>query len=483
MHARLRSALLAVTLLATRVATAEPLGPHFTVTPLWGVNVDDVNFSYPTVALPNNIVYMGGRLGYQYNSRLGFEAAGGFSPSAANAIIGGYAQYWHVSGNLMVSPWIGNSNPFLFVGGGYSRLQSGQSVNQGNLEYGGGFNLWLTTAVGVRLEVRDILWIPRYPTGNRNTLVLGGGLTFAVGGQFRDADLDGVPDNKDNCIHTPAGAKVDEKGCPLDSDGDKVFDGLDQCPDTPAGATVDSKGCPLDSDGDSVYDGLDQCADTPKGARVSAQGCPSDEDGDHVLDGIDKCPGTPKGAIVDATGCPTDSDGDGVFDGLDRCANTPQGAQVSVDGCPIEMIERETQLLDTGMIRLHDVNFETGKAELSPDSYAALDAVGQVLEMWPDLKVEVGGHTDARGPEAKNQALSEARAGAVLDYLTRKFPTLKQGQYTVRGYGESMPIAPNTSALNMAKNRRVEFVVLNKDVLKREVQKRRTLPHGENLDH
>src|SRR5690349_11454781 len=161
MHARLRSALLAVTLLATRVAAAEPLGPHFTVTPMWGVNVDDVNFSYPTVALPNNIVYMGGRLGYQHNSRLGFEAAGGFSPSAANAIIGGDAQYWHVSGNLMVSPWIGNSNPFLFVGGGYSRLQSGQSVNQGNLEYGGGFNLWLTTAVGVRLEVRDILWIPR----------------------------------------------------------------------------------------------------------------------------------------------------------------------------------------------------------------------------------------------------------------------------------------------------------------------------------
>ena len=124
MHARLRSALVAVALLATRVATAEPLGPHFTVTPLWGVNVDDVNFTYPNVALPNNVVYMGGRLGYQYNSRLGFEAAGGFSPSAANAIVGGDADYWHVSGNLMFSPWIGNSNPLARIARSSSSSQA-----------------------------------------------------------------------------------------------------------------------------------------------------------------------------------------------------------------------------------------------------------------------------------------------------------------------------------------------------------------------
>jgi outer membrane protein OmpA-like peptidoglycan-associated protein len=185
---------------------------------------------------------------------------------------------------------------------------------------------------------------------------------------------------------------------------------------------------------------------------------------------------------VDGTGCTTDSDGDGVCDGLDRCLNTPNGTQVSADGCPIELLERETELLDTGMIRLHDINFETGKADLTPESYEVLDAAGQVLVKWPDLKIEVGGHSDSRGLEGMNQMLSEARASTVLSYLTHKFPGLKPGQYTVRGYGESKPIAPNTTPLNMAKNRRVEFVVLNKDVLKRQVQRRRMIQQGENVE-
>src|SRR5262249_36883143 len=176
------------------------------------------------------------------------------------------------------------------------------------------------------------------------------------------------------------------------------------------------------------------------------------------------------------------SDGDGVYDGIDRCPNTPSGTQVGADGCPIEMLEKETELLDTGMIRLHDVNFETGKADLTPDSYDALDEVGRVLVKWPDLQIEVGGHTDSRGPEAMNQTLSEARASTVLSYLIQKFPTLKRSQYTARGYGESKPVAPNTTRLNMAKNRRVEFVVLNKDVLKRQVQRRRNVQQGENTD-
>src|SRR5262249_44027472 len=265
---------------------------------------------------------------------------------------------------------------------------------------------------------------------------------------------------------------------PLDGDGDKVYDGLDQCAGTPPGCVVDAKGCPIDSDGDGVCDGVDQCADTPKGATVDAHGCPSDDDGDKAANGIDKCPGTSRGCTVDATGCATDSDGDGVCDGRDRCPNTPSGTQVGMDGCPLEVLERETQLLDTGMIRLHNVNFETGKAELTPESYEVLDVVGQVLAKWPDLKIEIGGHTDSRGPQARNRLLREARASAVLISLTHKSPTRKPSQYTARGYGESRPIAPNTSALNLAKNRRVEFVVLNRDVLRREVQRRRTPQQG-----
>jgi len=288
-----------------------------------------------------------------------------------------------------------------------------------------------------------------------------------------------VPDKKDKCPNTPHGARVDANGCPLDTDGDGVYDGLDQCPDTPKGATVDAKGCPNDSDGDGVLDGLDQCPDTPKGATVDVKGCPMDSDGDGVLDGIDQCPNTPKGAKVDAKGCPMDSDGDGVPDGIDQCPDTPKGLKVDATGCPIEVTERETELLDTGMIRLQNVNFETNKADILPDSYPTLDAVGLLLTKWPQLKVEIGGHTDSRGSAVKNQKLSEARATSVRSYILSKYPTLDPKQFTVKGYGKSKPIAPNTNDLNMAKNRRVEFVVQNKDVLKKEVEKRRLLKEHE----
>ena len=142
-------------------------------------------------------------------------------------------------------------------------------------------------------------------------------------------------------------------------------------------------------------------------------------------------------------------------------------------------MERETELLDTGMIRVQDINFETGKAVLPPEASATLDAIGQVLGKWPELQIEIGGHTDARGAAVANQKLSEARANAVRQYMLDHFPNLKPEQLVAKGYGESKPIAPNTTALNMAKNRRVEFKVLNKQVLKRESEKRRMLKQGE----
>jgi OOP family OmpA-OmpF porin len=225
---------------------------------------------------------------------------------------------------------------------------------------------------------------------------------------------------------------------------------------------------------------VDTCADTPKGATVDATGCPKDSDGDGVLDGLDQCADTPKGCTVDEKGCPSDGDGDGVCEGRDKCPDTTPGLKVDSDGCPIELVERETELLDTGMIRLQNINFETAKADLLPDSYPILDIVGQVLSKWPELRIEVGGHTDARGSDAYNQKLSDARAGSVLAYLTRRFPALKAEQFSVKGYGEGKPLVPNTSALNWAKNRRVEFVVLNKDVLRREVERRRLLKINES---
>ena len=146
-----------------------------------------------------------------------------------------------------------------------------------------------------------------------------------------------------------------------------------------------------------------------------------------------------------------------------------------MSGCPIEVTEKETELLDTGMIRLQNVNFETGKSVLLPESFAALDEVGGILMKWPQLNIEIGGHTDSRGTAGKNQVLSEDRAQSVKDYLMDKFPQLIAGQLSVKGYGFSKPLVKNTNALNMAKNRRVEFKVLNRDALKKEIERRKML--------
>jgi len=457
MRHRLRFApLVLAALLAAGVAVAEPLGSHWEFTPFGGITLFDGKLRFPGSNLPvTDDLHVGGRLAWQSRSWIGIEAAGGFSPTSEDIPGGRDFDWMHASGNLVLSPAKGRwGGPYLFVGGGWTQAKpsAGPKTETGTVEFGGGVKLWMTDAVGLRFEARDVSFKPLNnigPPDHLHSIVLGAGLTFALGATPRDTDGDGVPDKKD------------------------------KCPGTPMGARVDANGCPLDTDGDGVYDGIDQCEGTPKGATVDAKGCPSDTDGDGVLDGIDQCPGTPKGAVVDEKGCPKDSDGDGVFDGLDQCPDTPAGLKVDAQGCPIEVTEKETELLDTGMIRLQNVNFETNKADILPESFPTLDAVGTLLTRWPQLKLEIGGHTDSRGSAARNQKLSEARADAVRTYLLGKFDKLDPAQFTVKGYGKTKPIVPNTNELNWAKNRRVEFVVLNKDVLKKEVERRRLLQQGE----
>ena len=462
-------------------AAAGPSPTYMYFTPVVGIAKFDDAQHFPTASL-KDALHVGGRIGWRLSSAFSFEVAGGTTSTQEDIPSGADVTYLHVGGDLRVhlANWkIGG--PFLGAGGSYtSRSSDGvDDLTYGAFDALGGWESWLGGRIGLRLEARNILNLPAGDLGaaKENEILYLGGLTFALGGKTKVADLDGdgVSDKKDQCPGTPAGVVVDAAGCPVDDDKDGVPNGPDQCAGTPAGVKVDAKGCPVDSDGDGVADGPDKCDGTPAGATVDASGCPSDADGDKVWDGIDQCPNTPMGALVDAKGCTADSDGDGVVDGLDKCPNTGANLKVDKDGCPLEVTEKETELLDTGMIRLSNVNFETGKSDLTPDSKPVLDTVGQVLSRWPELRIEIGGHTDSRGSDAINQKLSDARAKSVLEYLLATFPGLKADQFAAKGYGESKPLVPNTNQLNMAKNRRVEFVVLNKDVLKREVEKRRMI--------
>ncbi len=286
---------------------------------------------------------------------------------------------------------------------------------------------------------------------------------WSLGLRFRrqtvDTDADGVVDQADQCAGTPSGAVVDSSGCPIDTDRDGVWDGQDQCPETPRNVRVDASGCFTDEDGDGIADGIDRCATTPRGAVVDSRGCPMDSDGDGVPDGVDLCPDTPRDVMVGMSGCTLDTDGDGVPNGRDRCLDTPKGTPVDEIGCPAAAPRKpksEALFSDSkNTLILEGVSFRLNRAELTPESLVVLDRIAASLADWPEVRVEVGGHTDSSGSDALNQRLSEARAEAVRAYLLRA--GVAASRLEARGYGETRPIDDNGTADGRARNRRVEF--------------------------
>ena len=289
-----------------------------------------------------------------------------------------------------------------------------------------------------------------------------GGILWSFGGgPPPDSDGDHVPDKKDNCANTPKGAVVDDAGCPKDSDGDKVYDGLDKCTGTQRGWAVDASGCPADADGDGVADMVDKCPATPKDLKIDANGCPTeDADGDTIWDGADRCPNTPKGVKVDPVGCPMDADGDGVWDGDDKCPSTPKGTKVDATGCPApaeppQPVTAPVIPESKQPLVLEGVTFARNSADLTPESSVVLDRVAASLKERPEVRLEVGGHTDSNGDPTHNKHLSEARAEAVRNYLLAK--GVPGDQLTTKGYGSGRPVADNTTDAGRALNRRVEL--------------------------
>lgn len=127
--------------------------------------------------------------------------------------------------------------------------------------------------------------------------------------------------------------------------------------------------------------------------------------------------------------------------------------------------DAEKQLLSTGLLLLDAVYFETGKAQISINSFPYLNIIGKMLAKYPKLQIEVSGHTDNVGKYDNNMTLSQARAETVRRYLIQVAPDLLT-RISARGYGSTQPKAPNTTADGRKMNRRVELQVLNKEVLK-----------------
>lgn len=264
-----------------------------------------------------------------------------------------------------------------------------------------------------------------------------------------------------------------------DTDGDGLLDDVDECPEEPEDfdGWEDDDGCPdLDNDGDGIPDKDDKCPNVPEDMDgwQDEDGCPEtddDADGDGILNADDQCPNDPEDfdGFEDADGCPDpDNDGDGIPDSEDKCPNVP-GVKVK-QGCPFELVE---VTLDRIMIK-DKVFFDLNKATIKEQSFELLDQVAQTINAFPRIKlIEVQGHTDHAGKADYNKKLSDDRAKSVYDYLIGKGVDAARLQF--KGYGMEQPLVPlpedgKETKEAAAQNRRVEFVILEQEEIKKRVR-------------
>lgn len=145
-----------------------------------------------------------------------------------------------------------------------------------------------------------------------------------------------------------------------------------------------------------------------------------------------------------------DSDKDGVVDSADQCADTNAAFKVDEKGCPV-------MLTETVSIQM-DVKFPTNSSVLSKDNYPEIEKVAEFMGQFEKTVVTVEGHSDDRGNDAYNKALSQRRADSVSKVLVEKFGLAAERVKSI-GYGEEQPIADNATVEGRAANRRVTAVV------------------------
>lgn len=152
-----------------------------------------------------------------------------------------------------------------------------------------------------------------------------------------------------------------------------------------------------------------------------------------------------------------DVDRDGILDALDECPDAAEEKGGDGDGCP----DAPQIVIESGMIDIRGkIVFEVGSAELLPKNAKLLELLATLLNENENIRhVEVEGHTDATGDEAFNRQLSLERAQMVAKALVQR--GVKAERLSTKGLGRTQPRASNDTAAGRARNRRVEFRVLD----------------------
>ena len=132
-----------------------------------------------------------------------------------------------------------------------------------------------------------------------------------------------------------------------------------------------------------------------------------------------------------------------------------------------DYIARDTVYLKTKIdpddpnLEIGDILFDSGSDRVNPRSFPELDRLSQILVEHPELKLEISAHTDSIGSDNFNQKLSQRRAQSIVNYVISK--GVSKDNLIPAGYGESRPVAPNSTEEGRALNRRVECTVLGAD--------------------
>jgi OOP family OmpA-OmpF porin len=159
--------------------------------------------------------------------------------------------------------------------------------------------------------------------------------------------------------------------------------------------------------------------------------------------------------------------GDALFDGAANqirqslAKDLPEGwkakTEISVKPAAAPVDASVCQRLFSEVLGQGRIRFESGSATINVDSAGLLDRLAEIALRCPAAGIEIIGHTDGDGDAAANQALSEARAKAVADYLVKA--GLPADRFKTSGQGSSVPVADNSTEEGKAKNRRIDFLV------------------------
>jgi outer membrane protein OmpA-like peptidoglycan-associated protein/opacity protein-like surface antigen len=331
--------------------------------------------------------------------------------------------------------------------------------------------------------------IDAYPEADDETLVDDGYFSFGLGLTIvsdwggSDHDGDGLTKREEQELGTdPNNPDTDGDGLmdgeevnkyftdPLnpDTDGDGLNDGdeVSNYGTDPVKADTDGDGLndgdevlkhktdPLkaDTDGDGLNDGDEVL-------KHKTDPLKADTDGDGLNDGdeVQKHKTDPLKA---------DTDGDGLKDGdeVQKHKTDPLKADTDNgtvnDGTEVnrgtDPLNAEDDIVKVGVpIVLEGITFATGKADITPESEQILMKALMTLQTYPEISVEISGHTDDVGSNSSNQKLSQRRADAVKGWLVAK--GISGDRITAVGYGEEKPRVANDTPENKRLNRRIEF--------------------------